>query len=771
MNSPRVSVLMSVHNGERWLGEAIDSILGQTFSDFEFIIIDDASKDGSKEIINGYDDARIVLVENRENLGLTASLNKGLGLCRGEYIARIDADDISMPERLKIQVDAMDGDPELGVLGSSYLIIDENEKELTKAHAPTGSDLINWVIILRNPFAHSSVMLRKSVLDDHSLFYDESYKASQDYDLWERMLSVTRGNNIDKPLIKFRVHDKSVSSTKKNTQIESGIRVAKHAIARLGMSPPDSAIIEKMVGDLQWGGESVEYSDGAITAAEEVFKIRDFYLSKISNSSSARKINYFASTQAYSALFYSPISFRWLKLLLVIILSAGWRFPLVFIHRGLSRLVFTTDSYGNLNIFSYLGGQGAGVLAVNAAGIATVMASHIFIARVLGIEDYGLYTFVISLTAMGILFSQFGIEHLLLKKAPIYFQSGEKDKLLGLILVGIFSILTTVTIASILATIWIYNAPELGPHTNIIVVMAILLVLFLSFLALFQHAFMGIKRFMLGKIMTETVRPVLIVAFIGAAIMAGVELGVAQVLAANILSITLLSIVSSVILWRAVGFSSSDKPYLKTRTVAEWLKSSSVMMMYYVPQVLIVQTDVLMMGYLLGTEHVGGYWAAAKIALVVSFPLYAVNTVASPILASRYSQGKDIRAIVKMGAIISFALCLVAAIFIAGFGDFFLGLFGDEFSSSYMPLLILVVGYVLISAAGPVDYALLMAGREKVNAKIMGITFLMNASLNMALIPEYGSIGAAIATVTALLIGRIAQYVAVRNYLTEKQCA
>ncbi|HKQ33129.1 MAG TPA: glycosyltransferase family A protein, partial [Thermodesulfobacteriota bacterium] len=121
--TPKVTVLMTVYNGEKFLNEAIDGILNQTFRDFEFLIINDGSTDGSREIIKSYKDPRINLVDNESNIGLTASLNRGLSLAGGEYIARQDADDISLPERLEKQISILERNPDIALLGSWYLEI------------------------------------------------------------------------------------------------------------------------------------------------------------------------------------------------------------------------------------------------------------------------------------------------------------------------------------------------------------------------------------------------------------------------------------------------------------------------------------------------------------------------------------------------------------------------------------------------------------------------------------------------------------------------
>jgi glycosyltransferase involved in cell wall biosynthesis len=145
---PRISVVMSVYNGEKYLRQAIESILQQTYTDFEFIIIDDGSTDSSREIIQSYDDKRIRLVINEQNIGLTKSLNKGIRLAKGEFIARMDADDISLPQRFEKQVAYLDSHPEVGVLGTYANIIDHRGKIINNIIFPTEHETILWTMLL-----------------------------------------------------------------------------------------------------------------------------------------------------------------------------------------------------------------------------------------------------------------------------------------------------------------------------------------------------------------------------------------------------------------------------------------------------------------------------------------------------------------------------------------------------------------------------------------------------------------------------------------------
>ena len=217
MSTPLVSVLMPVYNGEPYLREAVESILNQSSIDFEFIIIEDGSIDGTYAILESYNDSRIVLVHNQENIGLTRSLNKGLALAQGEYVARMDADDVAMPQRFEKQVAFLKKHPEIGILGSACQLIDTNGRKQRVWKKPTNDLQIRWISLLANPFAHPTVMMRRDILVQYGLTYDDGWLGVEDYDLWTRMLRHTRGANFIEPLLQYRVH---FGETRKHREIQ-----------------------------------------------------------------------------------------------------------------------------------------------------------------------------------------------------------------------------------------------------------------------------------------------------------------------------------------------------------------------------------------------------------------------------------------------------------------------------------------------------------------------------------------------------------------------
>lgn len=202
IDSPRISVIMSVYNGERYLREAIESILGQTSADFEFIIVDDASTDSSPQIIRSYDDSRIRIINNNTNIGLTRSLNMAWEQACGEFIARQDADDISLPERFEKQLQYFKQYPETALLGTSTYIIDEKGKILEKRVIPANP---SRNLFQNRSFPHGSVMFRNEII--HKLGgYNKFFRYSQDLELWLRIARHYQVRGIPEKLYKLRFH-------------------------------------------------------------------------------------------------------------------------------------------------------------------------------------------------------------------------------------------------------------------------------------------------------------------------------------------------------------------------------------------------------------------------------------------------------------------------------------------------------------------------------------------------------------------------------------
>lgn len=208
MTRPAVSVLMTVYNGMPYLREAIESVLAQTFADFEFVIVDDGSTDGSLECIASYRDPRIRLWRNEANLGQTRSLNRGLDLLRGEYVARLDADDVCVATRLERQVEVLRARPDVAVLGTWMYDIDAQGTKtalVSRRWEDTGTYLA-WLLLEICPLWHPTVMFRRDAVAAVG-GYDETFRIAQDYDLWMRLALQRRwGAVVPEALVLCRRH-------------------------------------------------------------------------------------------------------------------------------------------------------------------------------------------------------------------------------------------------------------------------------------------------------------------------------------------------------------------------------------------------------------------------------------------------------------------------------------------------------------------------------------------------------------------------------------
>jgi glycosyltransferase involved in cell wall biosynthesis len=214
---PLVSVLMGVRDGERHLEAAVSSILGQSLADLELIVVDDASTDATADILAGCDDPRLVVLRNERNLGLTPSLNRALGRARGTYIARQDADDRSLPERLERQVAFLIERPDVALCGTWARFIDDSDRAAGAGHPPSDSAELAAGLLLENKIFHGSMLARRALMDALG-GYREAFRYSQDYDLYLRAIASHRLANVPEELYELRFHAASISGTKTDQQ-------------------------------------------------------------------------------------------------------------------------------------------------------------------------------------------------------------------------------------------------------------------------------------------------------------------------------------------------------------------------------------------------------------------------------------------------------------------------------------------------------------------------------------------------------------------------
>ncbi len=275
-NLPRVTVLMAVYNGARHVAEALRSILGQTFEDFEFLVVNDGSTDETREIVQAHPDPRIRLIDNPCNLGLTRSLNRGLAAARGELIARQDADDISEPRRLARQVAFLDAHPDVALLGTWYRKIAADGRLRHGRRPPCGWTELRWALLFYCPLVHSSVMFRRRAVLQRVGSYDETFEYAQDYDLWQRVAAQLRAVNLAQPLVRLRIHPDSMTATYARAS-EEHERVIRAEIGRvLGWTEAEAdramPLVRKM-GSFLFGSLAEVGEDEVDRLAEELFRL------------------------------------------------------------------------------------------------------------------------------------------------------------------------------------------------------------------------------------------------------------------------------------------------------------------------------------------------------------------------------------------------------------------------------------------------------------------------------------------------------------------
>jgi len=230
--SPYISVVMPVYNGQKFIKEAVESILEQTFNDFELIIVNDGSIDKTGEIIKFFSerDNRVRVFTNAKNIGCYQSRNIGLATAQGKFIAVMDSDDISVANRFELQLKFMEENPSVGVVGGNAKIIDENGQYKFTTNMPKADKLIRWQLCFSNPFIHPSVLMRKEIVKQLNGY--NTYMVAQDYDLIERMTDVTKLANLPEVLVLYRQHGDNLTALPYEVRAEVRDDIRQRAIQK-----------------------------------------------------------------------------------------------------------------------------------------------------------------------------------------------------------------------------------------------------------------------------------------------------------------------------------------------------------------------------------------------------------------------------------------------------------------------------------------------------------------------------------------------------------
>jgi glycosyltransferase involved in cell wall biosynthesis len=274
--APLVTVLLAVRDGEAYLRAAVASILGQTLSDLELLVVDDASGDRTPEILAGLADARLRVLRNDRQLGLARSLNRGLDEARGAYLARLDADDVAMPRRLERQLARIRAAPSVAAVGSAVMEIDDRWRVGAVHSMPTSVSEVRFAALFSSPFFHPTVLVDREVLEQNGLRYDADFEESEDYELWSRLLEVADGDNVADPLVLYRVHPEQASQRRGELQREYQLRVARGFIGRVApeLRPAEVDLAWRIGAAEQVEPDAANEAVGAYLALVDAFERR-----------------------------------------------------------------------------------------------------------------------------------------------------------------------------------------------------------------------------------------------------------------------------------------------------------------------------------------------------------------------------------------------------------------------------------------------------------------------------------------------------------------
>ncbi|HOY47816.1 MAG TPA: glycosyltransferase family A protein [Flavobacteriales bacterium] len=271
MSQPLVSVLMPVYNAGKDLAEAIQSILDQTYTNFEFIIVNDGSTDASRDVISNFNDSRIHLIDNEVNKGLIATLNLGIDACKGEYIVRMDADDISLPERIEHQIAFLEAHSHYGLVGCWF----EDFGDQIQSKVVRYSDDDTYIRIrhlYQTHIAHPTAVWRASIIRAHQLKFDPAFVHGEDYEFWVRMSAYCKMSNVKEVLVRKRDHPHNVTNKYAQIMQDTCARVKQRQFSLMGINcSTDEVNLYSRFADGEWRF-SPPQMDHLETLLESIFK-------------------------------------------------------------------------------------------------------------------------------------------------------------------------------------------------------------------------------------------------------------------------------------------------------------------------------------------------------------------------------------------------------------------------------------------------------------------------------------------------------------------
>lgn len=240
VNPPLVTVFMAAFNGEAYIEKAVQSVLDQSFTDFELLIINDGSTDRTPDIVHKFTDPRIRFIHNDSNRGLTFTRNRGIEEAKGQYIAILDCDDLAMPDRLKVQTGFLNSNPEIAMCGGQAITIDESGEQTGNLNVIAGDKDISPELVFHNIFINSTLMIKRSAMVEAGGYRD--YSPAEDYDLSYRISIHHPVANLNEVLVAYRLHGNNISKVQNEKIVRAELRIIENIHTNLGI-PKDENLI------------------------------------------------------------------------------------------------------------------------------------------------------------------------------------------------------------------------------------------------------------------------------------------------------------------------------------------------------------------------------------------------------------------------------------------------------------------------------------------------------------------------------------------------
>ena len=284
---------MAAYNDRHHVSIAVDSVLDQSFPDFEFVVVDDGADDGTSVVLDGYDDDRLTVLRNKRNQRISAATNRCLAGCSDRIIARMDADDRAHPDRLERQLSFFDGHSGIDLLGGHERVIEGDGRPIGYYDYPKTDLEIRWTALFNCPFGHPTVAFRRTLLDELEYWYDESYSVAVDYELWPRVLRHAQAANLPEPLIDYRVHDGSVTARYDDQQRRKHVRIARRTMSE--WLPAVSISSDRHAPLIAWFQKGDDFVDSSVPSrlelAEAYLRIFDAFARKHRDSPGSEPSN------------------------------------------------------------------------------------------------------------------------------------------------------------------------------------------------------------------------------------------------------------------------------------------------------------------------------------------------------------------------------------------------------------------------------------------------------------------------------------------------